>query len=368
MRFRRAGVLVLFCLSAATFAVAQVRQEIRFPDVAGYRTLKCDLHMHTVFSDGLVWPTVRVDEAWRQGLDAISITDHIEYKPHRDDVSVDQNRPFELAAARARERNIILIRGAEITRETPPGHFNAIFLRDVAPLEVKDFFEVFRQAAAQQAFVFWNHPGWKGPEAGRWTDDHARIHAEGQLHGVEICNGNTWYEDGHRYALEKNLVLIGTSDEHGPFGDRPWTAEEHRTLTLVLAAERSEQGIREALFAGRTLVWCQNRLFGRPDHLAAMFEAAVEVRAPHARHKGETIAELINRCALDLELERVAGPGPSRIRVPAGGTVLVRFRESPDGDAARPVYRVTNMLSAPGKPLEAALQVPAPELPQAQPG
>ena len=46
----------------------QPRHEIRFPDVPGYRTLKCDLHMHTVFSDGDVWPSTRVLEAWREGL------------------------------------------------------------------------------------------------------------------------------------------------------------------------------------------------------------------------------------------------------------------------------------------------------------
>jgi hypothetical protein len=68
-------VLVLFC---GTLAQAEVRHEIHFPDLPGYQTLKCDLHMHTVFSDGYVWPTVRVDEAWREGLDAISLTDHIE--------------------------------------------------------------------------------------------------------------------------------------------------------------------------------------------------------------------------------------------------------------------------------------------------
>ena len=59
---------------------AQRRNEIQVPDLDGYTTLKCDFHMHSVFSDGLVWPTVRVDEAYRDGLDAISLTEHIEYR------------------------------------------------------------------------------------------------------------------------------------------------------------------------------------------------------------------------------------------------------------------------------------------------
>lgn len=75
---------------------AQRRNEIQVPDLDGYTTLKCDFHMHTVFSDGLVWPTVRVDEAYREGLDAISLTEHIEYRPHKKDVVADHNRSFDL--------------------------------------------------------------------------------------------------------------------------------------------------------------------------------------------------------------------------------------------------------------------------------
>ena len=60
-----------------------VRKTINIPDILGYKTLKCDFHMHTVFSDGIVWPTFRVDEAWEEGLDAIAITDHIENQPSR---------------------------------------------------------------------------------------------------------------------------------------------------------------------------------------------------------------------------------------------------------------------------------------------
>lgn len=47
----------------------------------GFHVLKCDFHTHTIFSDGRVWPTMRVDEAWKDGLDAIAITDHIEVRP-----------------------------------------------------------------------------------------------------------------------------------------------------------------------------------------------------------------------------------------------------------------------------------------------
>ena len=79
LKIRPARLCSLFLLLVLSQARGdETRHEIQFPDVPGYQTLKCDFHMHTVFSDGLVWPTVRVNEAWRTGLDAISITDHIE--------------------------------------------------------------------------------------------------------------------------------------------------------------------------------------------------------------------------------------------------------------------------------------------------
>ena len=65
--------------------------------------------MHTVFSDGLVWPTVRVDEAYREGLDAISLTEHIEYRPHKKDIVADHNRSYELSQKQAKKLGILLI-------------------------------------------------------------------------------------------------------------------------------------------------------------------------------------------------------------------------------------------------------------------
>ncbi|NLK53489.1 MAG: PHP domain-containing protein, partial [Bacteroidales bacterium] len=67
-------------------------ENIVIPDVNGYQVLKCDFHTHTVFSDGQVWPSIRAQEAWEEGLDAIALTEHIEYHPYKDDVKVDHNR------------------------------------------------------------------------------------------------------------------------------------------------------------------------------------------------------------------------------------------------------------------------------------
>ena len=186
MRMKSKVVLsFVLLLLLVGLTAGDVRREINIPDILDYKTLKCDLHMHTVFSDGLVWPTVRVDEAWREGLDAISITDHIEYQPHKEDIPTNHNRPYEIALSRAKQKNILLIRGAEFTRETPPGHFNAIFLKDIDPLDTKDLFEAIKAADKQESFIFWNHPGWK-PEAKGWFDFHTKLYENKLLHGIEL--------------------------------------------------------------------------------------------------------------------------------------------------------------------------------------
>lgn len=79
-------VLLLNIVDLMTIPVelrAQDREAriIEFPDIPGYMTLKCDFHIQTVFSDGSVWPNLRIHEVVRDGLDAISITDHLEYQP-----------------------------------------------------------------------------------------------------------------------------------------------------------------------------------------------------------------------------------------------------------------------------------------------
>jgi hypothetical protein len=359
MRRATTFLTALILLCALPAATAQVRHEIHFPDLPDYRTLKCDLHTHTVFSDGVVWPTVRVDEAWRQGLDVIAITDHIEYQPHKQDLPTNHNRPHELAAGRARERGILLIRGAEITRDTPPGHHNAIFLSDVSPLEVQDFYAVFDEAQRQQAFVFWNHPGWQGSERGQWGEHQARLFENKRLHGIEICNGGSYYAYAHGLALEKKLALIGNSDIHDPSLEtgRTRTPTEHRTLTLVFAQERTIEALREALFAGRTAVWHQNRLIGREPEMAAMFSACVRVSPPHHRTGSKVWVKIENRCELDIELQRVGEVGPGRIKLPARATSLLRIDAPPEGLSAGLPYRATNFLTGPDQPLSVKLVV-----------
>lgn len=357
------------CLGAA---LAQaVRFEIPLPNLPGTQPMACDFHMHTVFSDGSVWPRVRVDEAWRLGLHAIAITDHVEYQPWKDDVRTDNlDRPYELALGLARENAVLLVRGAEITRDTPPGHFNAIFLKEVKPLQIlrqvgkedqAGLLEAFRIAAEQGAFIFWNHPGWQGPERGKWGPLQEELHTRGWLHGIEICNEATYYREAHEYALEKNLTLIGTSDIHGPDLNRKTTAEEHRTLTIAFVEEQSAEGLRAALLAGRTIVWYQDMVIGRQPILEALFPATVEVRPPHLRTQNRVYFILRNRSIFPVKLERRGKIGPGTINIPAEATVLVWVGTNQPKAPLELEYVVTNWWIAPDTGLPVVLRIPGEE-------
>ena len=72
------------------------KRKIDFPNIKGYYTLATDFHQHTVFSDGSVWPTIRVQESFKDGLDAISLTEHLEYQPYSADIpNPDKNNTRE---------------------------------------------------------------------------------------------------------------------------------------------------------------------------------------------------------------------------------------------------------------------------------
>jgi hypothetical protein len=337
----------LISLLLVVSAKAQVRHEIRIPDLPGYQTLVCDFHVHSVFSDGTVWPTVRLDEAWRTGLNAIALTDHIEYQPHAEDIPTQHNRPFALCEQQAKEQDLLLVHGAEITRGTPPGHFNTLFLDDTKPLKTKDFIEAVRQANQQGGFVFWNHHEWQGQEKGAWLDIHQQLVDEKLLHGMEIANNITYYPRAHQWCLDKNLTMLGGSDIHPPDLRTQSSSADHRTCTLVFVTEKSTTGIKQALVEHRTAVWFTNQVIGRREFLEPLFKACVSVDPPHLRKASTTWFRVRNHSEFDLKLTRTGGPGPRQLDLPAASVTLLKITMPKGNDPVDLAYTVDNFLIAP---------------------
>lgn len=347
----------------------RARTPIRIPDLPQYLTLKCDFHTHTVFSDGKVWPDIRAEEAWREGLDAIAITDHIEHQPHKNDLPTAHNRSYQIARAHGDALRLIIIPGSEITRSMPPGHLNAIFLRDASKLDVPDWRDAVAEARRQGAFIFWNHPGWRAQQPdgrARWYAEHDELLAGDRLHGIEVVNAREYYPEAHAWCLEKNLTMLSNSDIHNPIGlDYDLHAGDRRPVTLVFVRERTPEAIREALFARRTAVLAAGRLIGREEFLRPIFERSIRLLTPEIRIRGTGSAYLQIQNDSDITYVIQPDPGdsdlafPSEIRLPAGRVALIQVRSrKKDLQSTREVQltgQVTNLLVRPATPMTVTL-------------
>ena len=273
-------------------------RKIFFPDIDGYKTLLTDFHQHTVFSDGSVWPTIRVEEAIKDGLDAISLTEHLEYQPYSKDIpNPDRNRAYNIAKSFAENKNksldrkLIVINGQEITRSMPPGHINAIFLNDANKLlHPKDSLKGILAANKQDAFVFWNHPAWPAQRSdgiAKLDEFHKYLIEKKLLHGIEVVNELYYSEEALRLALENDLTIMGTSDIHGlvdwlfkvPDDNESSnsTLPGHRPVTIIFSKDKSEDGIKDALFAGKTAVFYNELLIGKEENLKPLVEKCLVI-------------------------------------------------------------------------------------------
>ncbi len=369
--------LFLFFLISG-LSSAQDKPVIKIPDILGYKTLKCDFHMHTVFSDGQVWPTVRIDEAWRDGLDAISITEHIEYRPNlkyfsNEKVIVsDHNIPYEIALENAKKKDVLIIKGAEITRAMPPGHCNALFLTDINLLDtqweddgtgkqgwmgsgllINNWQEAFYEAKEQGAFIFWNHPGWKTqqPDTTLWWQEHTWLFENNLMDGIEVVNGNSYYPEAHQWAINKNLTMIAGSDAHGPIGGKK------RPITLVFATERSVSSVKEALFDQRSAILSENKIIGDRKFLDAIFFGSITIESFIETSEGYQIV-IQNSADISFELSKVDGNNEN-ISIPDKIFIHARKSTTVEIAVAQPLsnskidlkFNVDNLFVGPNKGL-----------------
>jgi len=359
-----AGMLSLSVTNAQSLTKEEQVWKIVFPDIPGYQTLICDFHLHTVFSDGSVWPAFRVHEAIRDGLDAISITEHLEFQPKEEDVPhTNKNRPYEIALEAAGGTDLIVINGIEITRPFPPGQANALFLKDANELVREDAFEVFREAKRQGAFIFWNYPTWlerSDDGSVELTDMHSQLLDEGLTHGVEIVDRDFFYEEAFQVALERDLTLIGNSGEHSLV---EWTYNipegEHRPVTLVFAEEKTEESLKEALEQGRTVVWYKNKLFGRSEYLVPLIKSSLKVERQPEAYLATVFVE--NRSDADLLLENLSDyPFHNQARlitVKAHETTMIQVRIDRESSNYDLRFRVLNAFTGPDKQPEITIEI-----------
>lgn len=349
----------IFAASLPAFAQSKLNNH---PDLPGYVTLTGDFHVHTDFSDGLVWPTIRVDEAVKEGIDIIAITDHIEYLPHKEYFPKDMsfNTSYNIAAPYAKDRNVLLVKAVEITRPMPTGHFNCLFVEDIDKLNKPDFMKVMEEANRQGAFVFWNHPGWKSQQPDGIPKFHADQEAllrKGWLHGVEFYNTKYAYNFVLDWCNERSLTVFANSDVHVAVSDF-WEKEkgEVRPVTLVFAKDRSLNGVKEALKNGRTLaLFHGDSLGGKKEWAEAYFHSSVKVEASHSEDKDGIWMQVVNKSSVPYRLTNINQQAePKQVYIKPNGVTLIRVsKNSPDTHK----FVVGNVLVADKKSLEIELKL-----------
>lgn len=345
-------LLPLLLLPALCLLQAQnTRQSRPTPNAADFHVLKADLHMHTVFSDGEVWPTTRVMEAWREDLDVISISDHDDYHPYEKDVSADLTRPFAIASPMAQGLGLLLVPGVEITKGDI--HFNALFVKEFNAFRGKDLLTALAEAKRQGAFSFWNHPGWKG--TAQWWPPIATAYADKLFQGIEVVNGNSYYAEAHPWVGQHRLTILSNSDIH-----RPSLSADERSVTLLFVRDKSLDGVREALDSGRTVAWQQKRLIGSETLLASLFRAYVQVPQQIQPPAGTRTAalQLKNVSALHFDMKVVEAPKWMTVTAAQAApqsTALMTVRLAKDAPAARQKVtlrvEISNALAGPATPL-----------------
>jgi len=282
MRKALLTIYFLFQCSSAQHTHTGIDRKISFPDIKGYKTLSCDLHTHTVFSDGSVWPSIRVAEANKDGLDAIAVTEHIEYQSYKEDIPhPDRNRSYDLTKKYAKGSNLMVIAGTEITKKMPPGHANAIFVKDVNKIMNDDYMKSYEAARKQGAFTFWNHPHWIGQRKDasvKVFDEVEELINKRLLHGIEVTNERTYSDQAIQAALDHDLTMIGTSDVHD-LVDWDYKIPEggHRPVTLVFSKRKNLKDLKRSLFQGRTVVWYNNILIGKNEWMTPLINASLTI-------------------------------------------------------------------------------------------
>lgn len=349
---------------------ANRRTEIILPQVNGLNVYKADLHTHSIYSDANLTPEERVAEAWYDGLDIFSMTDHVEYRRHEptmlkflkgytggeakkavnynvirkaaneEGIKADLNIPTKLAqkAAKAYGDALLIIPGCEITREPKTiGHFNALFTTDNNTIYDTDPLQALRNAKKQGALITQNHPGWSRKSCDI-TEFEQKAFDENLIDGVEIMNGYWFYPKAMQRCVDKNLYMLGCTDIHHLTST--YKNNGHfRTMTLVFAKENSAKAVRKALEKGMTLAYSAGNIAGDAKLLQDFFKASVSCKFLARGKKGAAVYALTNSTSLGYQI-RI---GRRVLELPAFETITVSYSKSKEGKDRDVEFYVANM-------------------------
>ncbi len=334
------------------------RTEIILPQVKGYTCYKGDFHVHTTYSDGRLSPAARVIEAWLDGLDVVAITDHLEHhlgvRNVLKNISMKDSTVINYRMAQVSHNKIhaeaeeqlkksgfpmLLVKGGELTRNAETvGHLNMLFLSDIDAAFDEDPAEALRKAKAQGGIVVHNHPSWRRNTSDK-TEFHQQVYGEGLVDGVEVVNGTGFYPQIVRRCIDEGLTMFANTDEHSLTEYRYGAVDRFRTMTFVLANELTEESIKEAILAHRTIAYSCGVLIGEQMWLSEFLNAALDCSLVRTTEE-ERMFRITNNCSIAMTLRL----GHRTYLIEPFKSALINVgKDKASGEYLAPVFEVDNM-------------------------
>ena len=138
-------------------------------------------------------------------------------------------------------------------------------------------------------------------------------------------------------------------------------------MTLAFVEEKTEAGLRDALFTRRTAVYWKDILIGEEKFLKPIFEQSVKILNPSVKIRGRGRAGIHIKNTSQIPFRLVSEDmsigvvGPKTITLHPDATVIISIRVKSEGfEDARQIrlaYRVENLWIAPEERLHVEFKV-----------
>jgi hypothetical protein len=247
------AIFAVFSLLSVCFASADQKPIIQ-PHT--YQILKVNLHAHTTYSDGTYTPAQLVNIYKGVGYDVLAITDHSTVAGYGEAFSEGNNV------------GLTVIRGEEVTSSWSDGsqkHVVALFINQSigisgnSDVEIPVIFDAIHAQGGigivAHAWRSWSN--WQNYTNEPWID------------GWEVDSSMAW-------VLESGSIYVLDHDFH----NATWLEGIQSYWTYLLAENRTEAGVRDALMERRIVVYGNGVLYGSAYALSLYAQNQDELEIP----------------------------------------------------------------------------------------
>ncbi len=221
-----------------------------------YQVLKINLHAHTTYSDGTYTPTQLVNLYKDQGYDVLAITDHF------------TTEGYEEAYTEGTRIGLTVIRGEEVTCTWPDGspkHVIALFTNHSLNIPEDSNTET------QEIFDFIHSQNGLGIVAHAWSSwsNWQNYRNEQYIDGWEVDYSMAW-------TLESGSIYMLNHDFH----NETWLQGIQSYWTYLLAENKTQTGVQDALMQRRIIIYGNGTLYGSTYALNLYAQNQESIKTP----------------------------------------------------------------------------------------